>query len=327
MNALQKVRFIAHASRRIWDKKALYAQLIITRDCNLSCSYCNEFTTGAPHISSETLMQRIDKLDELGVLIFDILGGEPVMHPALPELVAHIKSKRNGANLATVISNGFLLTPKIIKALNEAGLDLMQISVDSVHPGAHSMKSLKSLLPKLRLLAEHARFTVKVQTVLTAETASEYREFRELLSDFPFDFSFSFLHEAGGRISIKGKQYLELFDRQQLWGGMRLYEEHARALLAGDFSKPWRCLGGSKFLYINTNGHIQWCSQQTGADLPLAHATPQDLATSHCHKPCEAGCAVGCSRLISHALGEPLKSVKIGIATVAGIRPSSARKS
>ncbi len=322
---MQKTRFLTHASKRLFDDKALYAQLVITRNCNLSCTYCNEYTTGAPHLPTDTLIQRIDKLDELGVLIYDILGGEPLMHPALPDLVAHIKAKQGGANLVTVISNGFLLTAGMISALNTAGLDLMQISVDSVHPGVQSMKSLKSLLPKLRMLAEQAQFTVKVQTVLTPETAAEYHAFRELLADLPFEFSFSFLHEAGGKIAISGKTYLELFDYEQLWGGMKLYEEHARALLAGDFSKPWQCLGGSKFLYIHTNGHIQWCSQQTGADLPLADATPKDLAASHCHKPCEAGCAVGCSRLISHALGEPLKSITTGLSTLAGIHPPGKR--
>jgi len=316
---MQKTRFIAHASKRIIDDKALYAQLVITRNCNLSCTYCNEYTTGAPHIPAETLIRRIDILDDLGVLIYDILGGEPLMHPALSDLVTHIKSKQHGANLVTVISNGFLLTAGIIESLNAAGLDLMQISVDSVHPGSQSVKSLKSLLPKLHMLNERARFTVKVQTVLTPETAAEYQGFRQLLADFPFEFSFSFLHKAGGKIAISGPQYLKLFDQQKLWGGMRLYETHARALLNGDFNKPWKCLGGSKFLYINTNGHIQWCSQQTGTDLPLNQATPHDLAASHCHKPCEAGCAVGCSRLISHALGEPLKSINTGLRTVAGI--------
>ncbi len=323
MTPLQKARFIAHASKRLLDDKALYAQLVITRNCNLSCAYCNEYTSGAPHLPVETLMRRIDKLDDLGVLIYDILGGEPLMHPALPDVVAHIKAKQRGANLATLISNGFLLTTGIITALNAAGLDLMQISVDSVHPGAQSMKSLKSLLPRLTMLAEQAQFTVKVQTVLTPETAAEYEDFRRLMADFPFEFSFSFLHQAGGKIAIQGSQYLELFDQQQLWGGMQLYEEHARALLSGDFSKPWQCLGGSKFLYINTNGRIQWCSQQIGADLLLSQATPHELAASHCHKPCESGCAVGCSRLISHALGEPVKSIKTGLKILTNIRPSA----
>jgi len=305
---------------RLFDRMALYAQLIITRDCNLACAYCNEYTPGAPHVPTDTLLHRIDRLDELGVLVYDILGGEPVMHPDLPALVAHIKGKQNGANLATVISNGFLLTPAVIEALNKSGLDLMQLSVDSVKPGTQSMKSLKSLLPKLKMLAERARFTVKVQTVLTPETAAEYDAFREMLADFPFDFSFSFLHEAGGKIAIRGRKYIDLFDRHRLWGGMRLYQEDARALLEGDFSRPWQCLGGSKFLYVNTNGRIQWCSQQTGANIPLDTATTDDLHAAHSHKPCEAGCAVGCARLASHALGEPLKSIRVGIATLSRIQ-------
>jgi len=238
---MNKIRFITHAAKRLIDHKALYAQLIVTRDCNLSCSYCNEYTQGAPHVPTEILKHRIDRLDELGVLVYDILGGEPVMHPNLPELIAHIKSKQNGANLVTVISNGFLLNENIIDALNNAGLDLMQLSVDSVKPGAQSMKSLKSLLPKLKILAKHARFTVKVQTVLTPETAGEYDSFRKLLTGFPFAFSFSFLHEAGGKIAIKGQEYVELFDRHRLWGGIRLYQQDARALLEGDFSRPWQC--------------------------------------------------------------------------------------
>ncbi len=317
---MNKFRFLARAFQRLFDHKALYAQLIITRDCNLACAYCNEYAPGAPHVPVDELMQRIDRLDKLGVLVYDILGGEPLMHPQLPALVAHIKGKHGGASLVTVISNGFLLTVDIIEALNEAGLDLMQLSVDSVKPGEQSMKSLKSLLPRLKMLAEHARFTVKVQTVLTPETAGEYDVFRELLADFPFDFSFSFLHEAGGRISIQGREYVNLFDRHQLWGGMRLYQQDARALLEGNFSRPWQCLGGSKFLYINTNGHIQWCSQQAGANLPLKEATTNDLHAAHGHKPCEAGCAVGCARLVSHALGNPLKSIGVGIATLARIQ-------
>jgi len=305
---MNKISFIAHAAKRLLDNKALYAQLLVTRDCNLSCAYCNEYTPGAPHVPISELMLRIDKLDALGVLVYDILGGEPLMHSDLAVLIAHIKNKQNGNNLVTLISNGFLLSADIVDAFNEAKLDMLQLSVDSVRPGTQSMKSLKSLLPKLHMLKQHARFTVKIQTVLTAETAGEYDAFRAMLADFPFAFSFSFLHRAGGRIAITGQKYVDLFDRHQLWGGMRLYRQDARALLQGDFNRPWTCLGGSKFLYVNVNGHIQWCSQQKGSDIPLKQANTADLHAAHIHKPCEKGCALGCTRLISHALGQPVKT-------------------
>jgi len=313
---MNKIRFIAHAAKRLLDNKALYAQLLVTRDCNLSCAYCNEYTPGSPHVPLAELMQRIDKLNALGVLVYDVLGGEPLMHADLAALIAHIKAKRNGNNLVTLISNGFLLTEDIIRALNQAGLDMLQLSVDSVRPGSQSMKSLKSLLPKLHLLKRHACFTVKVQTVLTPETAAEYDAFREMLEDFPFAFSFSFLHQAGGQIAITGQEFVALFDRHQLWGGMRLYREDARALLQGDFSRPWKCLGGCKFLYVNVNGHIQWCSQQKGSDIALLQASTSDLHAAHIHKPCEKACALGCARLISHALGQPVKTLSASLSVL-----------
>ena len=149
MKPMRMLPFVASGAARVVDSRALYAQLVVTRDCNLSCAYCNEYDSGAPHPFAQELMARIDRLDDLGVMVLGLLGGEPLMHPDLPGLVRHIKSKRGGVNLANVISNGFLLTEEKITGLNDAGLDLMQLSVDSVRPGPDSMKSLKSLMPGL----------------------------------------------------------------------------------------------------------------------------------------------------------------------------------
>ena len=79
---------------RLFDQKALYCQLIVTRRCNLSCGYCNEFDKVSQPVPYETLTQRIDHLtDELGVTIMDFLGGEPLLHPRMPNLIAHAVNK------------------------------------------------------------------------------------------------------------------------------------------------------------------------------------------------------------------------------------------
>ena len=62
-------------------------QVVVTDDCNLTCSYCDEYTPGAPIIPLETMKARIDKLDDLGVLVYDFLGGETMMHPDIAQLV------------------------------------------------------------------------------------------------------------------------------------------------------------------------------------------------------------------------------------------------
>src|SRR4029077_8803328 len=110
-------RFILTGDKRVFDSRPMYAQVVVTDDCNLTCTYCDEYTPGAPIIPLEELKKRIDKLDALGVQVYDFLGGEPMLHPHMSALVRHTKSKRGGSNLATIITNGFLVTTKHIEEL------------------------------------------------------------------------------------------------------------------------------------------------------------------------------------------------------------------
>ena len=115
------LRFVLTGAKRVVDSRAMYAQVVVTDDCNLTCSYCDEYAPGAPKIPLPELKRRIDKLDELGVQVYDFLGGEPLMHPDIAELIRYVKSKRGGSNLATIITNAFLLGEKGIHDLNDAG--------------------------------------------------------------------------------------------------------------------------------------------------------------------------------------------------------------
>ena len=314
-------QFILQGAKRIFDAKALYAQLVITDDCNLSCGYCNEYIPGAPPVPLATLQRRVDQLDALGVLVYDLLGGEPMLHPDLAALIRYMKARGQHRNIVVLITNGFLLTPKKVADFNDAGLDMMQISVDSIVPTASSHKALKTVLPKLYMLEREARFRVKVQSVLTEQTYRQYDEFRQLLAPLPFDFSFSLLHTAGGRIAIQGDEYTRLLAEHDLFAGMRFYRQHAEELLRGDDSRPWKCLGGSKFLYVNAAGEVQFCSQNHEFHKPLHEVTLADLRANNRHKACETGCALGCVRLVSHALGEPLKTLQTSLSLVSHIRP------
>ena len=288
----------------------MYAQVVVTDDCNLSCSYCNEYTPHAPKVPLAELKRRIDKLDALGVQVYDFLGGEPLMHPDIAEVIRHAKSKRGGSNLVTIITNAFLLSESRIHELNDARLDYMQVSVDSITPLPGTYKTLKSVMPRLRLLAREAKFHVKIQTVLTDATCDAYDAFRAELSDLPFTFGVSILHGPGGRIAIRGQKFIDLLSRHGIVEGVNFYWDHLREMLEGDFSRPWKCLAGFKFLYVTASGDVQLCSQQRDFAFPLAQMTTRDLKGNDCHKPCESGCALGCARMASHALGEPLKTMR-----------------
>lgn len=316
---VRKALFLGTGVKRLFDSRPVHAQLVVTYECNLSCAYCHEYTHGAPLVALEVLKARADALARLGAFTYDLLGGEPLLHPQIVDLVRYIKGRRRGANVVTVITNAFKLTPELVDGFNDAGLDCMQVSVDTLEPTAELPKSLKTVLPRLALLAERARFQVKIQTVLTDESWRRYGEFRELLSPFAFEFGFSLLHDGAGRIAICGAHFAELLRRHELFPGMAFFRRHAAEMLVGDFSRPWKCLGGYKYLYVNADGRAQYCSQVVGAGTDVGRLTLDDLRAADVHKDCEAGCAIGCVRTVSHALASPLASLRPSIEILADV--------
>ncbi|MBK9169292.1 MAG: radical SAM protein, partial [Bryobacterales bacterium] len=56
------------------------AHIIPIRRCNLSCTYCNEFDSTSPPVPLPLLIERVDRLGELGTSVITISGGEPMLH-------------------------------------------------------------------------------------------------------------------------------------------------------------------------------------------------------------------------------------------------------
>ena len=139
------------------------AHLIPIRRCNLSCTYCNEYDDHSPPVPTHDVLRRVDRLAMLGTGIITLSGGEPLLHPDLDEIIRRIRS--HGV-IATLITNGYLLSRERISRLNRAGLDHLQISIDNVLPDEVSKKSLKLLDQKLQWLAAEGEFDVTVNSVV-----------------------------------------------------------------------------------------------------------------------------------------------------------------
>src|SRR5215510_7431015 len=144
-------------------KHVLLAHIIPTRRCNLACGYCNEYDDFSPPVPTDEMIRRIDCLAYLKTAIVTISGGEPLLHPEIEKVIQRI---RNHGMIAGMITNGYLLTPKKIGALNEAGLEHLQISIDNIQPDDVSLKSLKVLDKKLEYLADYAEFIVNINSVI-----------------------------------------------------------------------------------------------------------------------------------------------------------------
>src|SRR3989442_321702 len=136
-------------------KHPILVHIIPMRQCNLACTYCNEFDDFSKPVPLEEMKKRLDILADMGTSIITISGGEPLMHPDLDEVIRHIR--RRGM-IAGLITNGFYLNKERIERLNEAGLEHVQISIDNVAPDEVSKKSLKTLDGRLVMLSQYAVF-------------------------------------------------------------------------------------------------------------------------------------------------------------------------
>src|ERR1700687_655897 len=144
-------------------KHPILGHIIPMRQCNLACTYCNEYDDFSKPVPLEEMKKRLDLLAEMGTSIITISGGEALMHPELDEVIRHLRKR---GMIAGLITNGFFLNKERIERLNEAGLEHLQISIDNAVPDEVSKKSLKTLDGRLEMLSEWAEFQVNINSVL-----------------------------------------------------------------------------------------------------------------------------------------------------------------
>ena len=274
------------------------AQIIPTRRCNLACTYCNEYDRVSEPVPLDEMRRRVDRLAQLGTGIITLSGGEPLLHPDVPELIRRIRA--NGA-VATIITNGYLLTPAVIDALNAAGLDSLQISIDNVNPDDVSKKSLKVLDQKLRFLSEYATFEVTVNAVLGGgiRQPDDALVIARRARALGFQCTVGIIHDDRGQLrplSEHEQQVLrEITALERPLFSFDRYSRFQDSLARGE-PHDWHCRAGARYLYVCEDGLVHYCSQQRGYPaVPLARYTQEDLRREHAAiKACAPYCTIGC---------------------------------
>jgi MoaA/NifB/PqqE/SkfB family radical SAM enzyme len=293
---LREARVLAQAFR--WPHRPVLAQIIPTRRCNLSCAYCNEYDRVSSPVPLDELRRRIDRLAALGTGIITLSGGEPLLHPDVAAIVAHIRRRRA---VATLITNGYLLSPRLVTALNEAGLDSLQISIDNVVPDEVSKKSLQVLDAKLRLLARAALFDVTVNAVVGGPGGrpEDALTIATRAREFGFHSTAGILHDDRGQlVPLGARERQALRQIHELNRSAFSFDRYNRFqdVLATGAPYSWHCPAGGRYLYVCEDGLVHYCSQQRGYPaIPLEHYGEDDLVREgSAPKACAPGCTIGC---------------------------------
>jgi MoaA/NifB/PqqE/SkfB family radical SAM enzyme len=248
------------------------------------------------------MIERLDQLARLGTTIVTFSGGEPLLHPELDRLIAHVRSR---GIIAGMITNGYLLTAKRVQELNDAGLDHMQISIDNVKPDDVSKKSLKVLDKKLQILREHALFHVNINSVLGGgiHNPEDALVVGKRAIELGFTSTVGIIHDGDGQLRPIGEReravFLAMKDFEKRNFSQINYYQDA---IAHGRPSNWRCRAGSRYLYVCENGLVHYCSQQRGFPAkPLAEYTIADVRREYLtEKSCAPFCTVSCVRQISY---------------------------
>jgi MoaA/NifB/PqqE/SkfB family radical SAM enzyme len=275
----------------------IFTQLVVIRKCNLSCEYCNEFDKDSEPVPLEVLKKRAKKLKDLGSFSICLTGGEPTMHPDLLELIRYCRYDLKFFRIS-MITNGYYLKPELIKELNKAGLQDMQISIDGVKPNKVTVKVLDALRKRLGYLRDHAKFNVVVSGVVGACPPEESFEVIQFAKDQGFRPRVLLIHDHDGQVKLNEEE-LSVYKRIKKLIPKSIHElSDYRDEMINTGSATFKCRAGSRYLYVDEFGVVTWCSQTRAAfSKDIMAYTEQDLKEQfYTYKSCQDKCTLGCVR-------------------------------
>lgn len=182
-----------------------YLRLSVTDLCNYRCRYCMPLEGVAKRdhrdmLSLEELAEIAEACVRCGVKKIRLTGGEPLVRRGIVELCRQLRAIP-GLEELCLTTNGSLL-PQLAAPLREAGLDRLNISLDTLRPDRFSeMTRLGSLLEVLSGIraAENTGFRdLKFDTVLIGGfNDDEIGDFVNLTREHPWEVRFIELMPMG----------------------------------------------------------------------------------------------------------------------------------
>jgi radical SAM protein with 4Fe4S-binding SPASM domain len=150
--------------------------------CNLRCMHCyqNASRPSPDELTLEEQLGVVDQMAQAGVSMIVLSGGEPLTNPHLSRLIERIRTYDIAVSID---SNGVLMNRAVVESLKRAGVASVELSLDSINPGAHDRfrgldGAFEKTLNALDLCSEAGIFT----TVATTTTAMNYADSSKLIA-------------------------------------------------------------------------------------------------------------------------------------------------
>ena len=287
-----------------FEREISYLRISITDLCNLRCRYCMpDGVCQKEHrdiLSFEEIQEITSAAAELGIHKVRITGGEPLVRRGCVELCRMI-SGIPGIREVDLTTNGILL-PRYARDLKEAGVNRVNISLDTMDPEKYAYitggGSLKDAMDGIQAAFDAGLTPVKVNTVLIGGfNDAEIPAFVEMTRETPVELRFIELMPMGGEFGkeayLPGQIVIdrvpELKPLPENGGVARLYRLPGGAGRVGLISPLSRHFCGTcNRLRLTSEGNLKPClhsGQEISVRSKHGEALKDTLRQAIFHKP------------------------------------------
>jgi len=183
----------------------------VVRHCNHFCGFCSNPTTPYTHDFS-SMRVLVDDFVERGYFGVILTGGEPTLHPELPKIAAYAAER--GLHVRVITNGHRLADPSFARALAEAGVSLVHVSIYSVKPEIEAeLRATRGTLDRAfaALDAAHeAGIEININCVINRLNADHLDyNIRYFLEHHPYvrHFVWNNLDPSMGRAEVNAERY------------------------------------------------------------------------------------------------------------------------
>ena len=174
-----------------FGRNITYLRLSLTERCTLKCAYCRADEGVCPkksELSADAFLRIVRAFAALGVNKVRLTGGEPMLRRDLLDIIRGVRAVE-GIQEIVMTTNGQHLRGKC-RALRDAGLDRLNVSLDSLRPERYKEitggGSLERVLTGIEEAFTEGFAPIKLNAVLLrGKNDDEVADFIELTKDRP----------------------------------------------------------------------------------------------------------------------------------------------
>ncbi len=143
-----------------YEPTMFFPDILITHHCTQRCLQCSipfSASPTKPFMAFNDFKKIVDRLDEHGTQGFVISGGEPMLHPELPEFIRYAAKKNFGRiHLLTTLYGPERLIERAVQASIDAGISL-SISFDGFGSEADTIRGARNVSERVKKSVEYVK--------------------------------------------------------------------------------------------------------------------------------------------------------------------------